>query len=149
MAIKGNSEDFSYAGPLKRLRENIALPELEIQISHVRRSANGGLIIEISGENKGTKADRLKDKIEEVLGASAKVLRPCVKGEMRLIGMDNSIVPEEVADVVAAAGGCGANDAKVGTIRSMSNGCSWCGPSALWGLLLRQHSLAKYTSAGL
>lgn len=73
MAIQGFAENFSYADALKRLREKIALPELEIQNSHVRRPANGGLLIEIPGENKGIKADKLKAKIEEVLGTSAKV----------------------------------------------------------------------------
>lgn len=36
--------------------------------------------------------------------------------------MDDSVVAEEIADVVAAAGGCQPDEVKVGTIRPMSNG---------------------------
>lgn len=79
MAIKGTSEDFSYAAALKTLRDKIALPELEIATSHIRRSANGGMIIEIPGKDKSEKADKLKDRIVEVLGETATVtLRPTV-----------------------------------------------------------------------
>lgn len=122
VAIKGTTEGFSYAAALKNLRENMALPELEIQSSHIRKSANGGIIIEIPGEDKAAKADKLKERISKVLGPTAKVTRPSVKGELRIIGMDDSVIAEEVADVVAANGGCKGEEVKVGLIRLMSNG---------------------------
>lgn len=115
------SEKFSYAEALKNLRDKIALPELEIQSSHIRKSANGGIIIEIPGENKSLKADRLRD-MTEVLGNTAKVTRPSIKGELRIIGMDDLVVTDEVADVVAANGGCKVEEIKVGLIRPMQNG---------------------------
>lgn len=68
------------------------------------------------------KAEKLKDKVVEVLGSEAKVSRPCIKGELRLIGLDDSVVAEEVADVVAEFGGCKPEEVKVGTLRAMSNG---------------------------
>lgn len=40
---------------------------------------------------------------------------------MRLIGLDDSVVQEEVADVIAVAGGCKMNEVQVGGIRPMSN----------------------------
>lgn len=121
MAIKGAEKGFSYASALKNLREKIALPDLDIAVSHVRKSASRGIVIEIPGENRIQKANKLKDKVAEVLGASAKVTRPCIKGEIRLIGLDDSVVAEKVADVVAVAGGC-KEEVKVGTLRTMSNG---------------------------
>lgn len=66
------------------------------------------------------KAESLKNKISEVLGGSAKVTRPVIKGEVRLIGIDDSVVVEEVTDTIAAAGRC--KEIKVGMIKSMTNG---------------------------
>lgn len=117
VAIKGMTDNFSYAAALKNLREKIALPELKIKNTHIRKAAGGGLIIEIPGEVKAKKADTLRDKIEEVLGATAKVSRPLVKGELRLIGLDDSVVAEEV---IAVAGGCDMKEVKVGMIREMT-----------------------------
>lgn len=121
VTIRGIEEKFSYADALRKLRREIALPDLDITASHVRKLIGGRVIIEISGADKTQKAEALKKKIAEVLGDSAKVTRPVVKGEVRLIGLDDSIVPEEVADVVAEAGGCKSDEVKVGMIRSMSS----------------------------
>lgn len=121
VTIKGTQSDFSYAEALKTLRSNIALPDLDIQ-SKVRKAAVGGLIIKISANNKAGKAERLKNKISEVLGSSVKVARPVIKGEMRLIGLDDSVITEEVADTIAVAGGYLAQEVRVGAIRPMSNG---------------------------
>lgn len=116
------TEGFSYAEAIKNLREKIALPELDIRESHIRKAANGGVIIEIPGADRVNKAEKLKAKVAEVLGASAKVSRPSVKGELRIIGFDDSVVVDEIADVVAMAGKCRVDEVKVGTIRAMTNG---------------------------
>lgn len=84
MSVKRLTQEFSYTEALKNLRGKIAFPDLKIQNSHIRRAANGGILIEISGERKGAKADKLKEMITEVLGTSAKVTRPIIKGELRL-----------------------------------------------------------------
>lgn len=120
--IKGLKEGFSYAEALKNLRGKIALADLDIGSSRVRKAVGGGLIIEISGDNKVEKAEKLKSKISEVLGDTARVTRPVTKGELRLVGIDDSVVTEEVADTIAMLGGCKSQDVRVGTIRPMSNG---------------------------
>lgn len=120
--IKGLKEGFSYAEALKTLRGRIALADLDIGSSKVRKAVGGGLIIEISGENKVEKAERLKNEISEVLGESAKVTRPVIKEEIRLVSIDDSVVKEEVTDTIAALGGCKPEDVRVGTIKPMSNG---------------------------
>jgi len=104
VAIKGVTEGFSYVTALKSLREKIALSELEIKESHIRKAANGGVIIKIPGVDRVNKAEKLKAKVAEVLGASAQVSRPSVKGELRIISFDDSVVVDEIADVVAAVG---------------------------------------------
>lgn len=122
VTIKGTDEKFSYADALRTLRNKITLPDMNINVSHVRKAVGGGLIIEIPGEDKVKKAEELKNKITEVLGPTVKVSRPVIKGEVRLIGLDDSVIQEEVADVVATAGDCSASDIKVGMIRPMTNG---------------------------
>jgi len=123
IAIQGVEKPFSYgSSALKNLREKIALADLDITTSHIRKSASGGIVIEIPGKDRMNKAEKLKDKVAEVLGSTTRVSRPCIKGELRLIGLDDSVVAEEIADVVAAAGDCRTEDVKVGTIRAMTNG---------------------------
>jgi len=129
VAIKGITEGFSYASALRSLRDKIVLPELKIEGSHIRKAANGGIIIEIPGEDRSAKADKLKEKIAEVLGDTARVSRPKIRGEIRLIGFDDSVVSDEIADVIAMTGGCRSDEVKVGLIRPMANGLytAWVG----------------------
>lgn len=122
VAIRGTEDGFSYAEALKTLRGKISLPELKIERSHIRKAASGGILIEIPGENRNKKAEELKNRIAGVLGEAARVTRPTVKGEIRIMGMDDSVVPEEVADVLAVLGKCDPEEIKVGTIRPMRNG---------------------------
>ncbi|KMQ93686.1 hypothetical protein RF55_6197 [Lasius niger] len=106
---------------LRKLRKEISLPQLEIESSMIKHSANGGVIIEIPGKDRVEKAEKLKSKISEVLKDTAVVTRPVVKGKLRIIGLDDTICREEVADNIAAIGGCTSADVKVGIIRMMSN----------------------------
>ncbi|KMQ90375.1 gag-pol polyprotein [Lasius niger] len=70
---------------------------------------------------------KLRDKISlttlkiETSKDTAVVTRPVIKREVRIIGLDDTVCREEVADTIAAAGGCASADVKVGTIRMMSN----------------------------
>lgn len=122
MAIKGYSEDFSYATALRQLREKISLPDLGINKTTVRHTANGGVIIEVPGPDRATKAEALREKVCSLLGESAQVTRPVIKGDVRLVGLDDSVVPEEIQDVISAEGGCDSKEVKVGIIRPMTNG---------------------------
>lgn len=69
VAIRGVAPSFSYAEVLKALRSQISLSELEIERSHIRKAASGGILIEISGSEKAQKAEKLKDRIARVLGS--------------------------------------------------------------------------------
>lgn len=122
VAIHGVGEGFSYAAALRKLRENISLPELNIESSRVRKSTSGGVVIEIPGVERSSKADNLQKKVAEVLGAEARVSRPCVRGELRLVGLDDSVSQMEVAEVIADIGGGKVADIKTGALRPMSNG---------------------------
>lgn len=46
VSIKGRSEDFSYADALKKARQEIDTEEMGIGETRVRKTANGGILIE-------------------------------------------------------------------------------------------------------
>ncbi|XP_029177073.1 uncharacterized protein LOC114945152 [Nylanderia fulva] len=122
VAIKGVKEGFSYATALRESREKILLPELGISKTSVRHTANGGVIIEVPGPDRATKAEELRKQVCNTLGEAAVVTRPVIKGDVRLIGLDDSVVPAEIADIVSVEGGCKPDEVKVGAIRPMTNG---------------------------
>lgn len=107
---------------LKSARDKISLDELNIKMTRIRRAANGGMIIEILGQNEHDRADALADKLKTILKDQAKVVRPMVRDEIRLIGLDDSVSKEEVMYVVAQNGNCKEEDVKTGPIRQMNNG---------------------------
>lgn len=122
VTITGAGEGFSYASVLKKARESIPLADLGIERSRIRRTINGGRIIEIPGLDAAKKADELAARLRSVLGAEVVVARPSVKGEIRIIGLDDTVSADEVISVVADLGGCANVDIKIGAIRLMANG---------------------------
>lgn len=122
VSITGISENFSYAEALRKARREISLRDLDIERSKIRRSAIGGIIIEIPGPDGKAKADKLRTELTRVLGENAKIQRPEVKGELRIVGMDDSVTKEEVAAAIAKVGGCSQEDIDIGIPRPMRNG---------------------------
>lgn len=103
-------------------RENISLADLKIDSTKIRKAANGGIIIEAFGPDGSDRANALAEKLRGTLRDQAKVARPTVKEEIRLVGLDDSVSREEVACVKAQNGGCNEEEVKVGAIRPMNNG---------------------------
>lgn len=122
ITITGIVEGTSYADALKEARKQIPLDELEIEESRIRRVVNGGRIIEIPGVDASIKADKLAERLREVLGSEYAVNRPTIKGELRILGLDDTITPEEVAGNIAKIGECSPFDVKVGAVRVLKNG---------------------------
>lgn len=122
VTITGRAEGFSYASALKSAREHIDLKTLGIQTTRVRKAINGGLLIEVSGEDSLAKAKELVARLQGVLMDSAVVSCPVKKRELRIIGFDESVTLEEITEVLSETGQCSASDIKVGPIRFMRNG---------------------------
>jgi len=59
VSIKSSSDDLSYAEIIKYARENVNLKDLGIVNLRMRRAANGGVLIEISGSEGTIKVDLL------------------------------------------------------------------------------------------
>jgi len=79
VSIKANADGASYADIIKRAREAVSLKDLGIANPRMRRAANGGIIIEISGPEGAMKADTLASRLREVIGDNAAVSRSVVK----------------------------------------------------------------------
>lgn len=122
VTITGIEDGVSYADALKEAKKRIPLGELDITGSRTRRTVNGGRIIEIPGVDAQKKADHLAQTLREVLGSEFAVNTPTIKGELRLLGLDDSVTQEEVVEVIAQVGGCSMFEIKTGAIRPLRNG---------------------------
>lgn len=122
MTITGRAEGFSYAEAMKSAREHINLENLGITTSRVRKALNGGVLIEVSGENSRLKAEELVTQLRGVLKDSAAVSCPVKKRELTVVGFDESVTAEDILEALSRIGGCPKDDIKMGPIRSMNNG---------------------------
>lgn len=122
VTIKSSTEGLSYADMLKNARESVSLREIGIEDSKIRKARNGAIVIELPGENASSLADRLAEKLRTLYGESATVARPSIKGELRLIGLDDSVTKMEITTVIAALGDCNLDQVYTSEIKSMRNG---------------------------
>lgn len=64
-------EEGSFQRILKKTREGIAMKDLGIKEVKARRTLGGNMLIEVSGEGSGRKAEKLSEKLNEVLAGDA------------------------------------------------------------------------------
>lgn len=123
VALRTLEDDgMSYADILKQAKSGISLADLGIDNPRIRKAVNGGIIIEVPGADGAEKADRLANRLREVVGGVAHIARPTARGELLLTGLDESITREEVTAAVARIGGCSEESVRLGPIRQMKNG---------------------------
>lgn len=79
------------------------------------------MLIEISGKDKKKETDLLASEMRKAEG-KAIIVRPCIKGEVRIFGLDDLITREEVIEVIARLGKCKEEDVKVEEIKTMRSG---------------------------
>ncbi|KMQ90966.1 hypothetical protein RF55_9221 [Lasius niger] len=121
--ITSRSEDSSYRDALLRARKKISLTDLKIERTRIRRAANGGYLIEIMDTDGKDKAKPLLGKLRALLPEEQAVIaRPVTSGELRFVGLDDTISAEEVACFIASEGKCDLKDVKTGSIQPMRNG---------------------------
>ncbi|XP_033318622.1 uncharacterized protein LOC117216181 [Bombus bifarius] len=120
--MRGGS-GFTYRDAMSVMKREVKVSELDIMELKPRRAITGALLFEISGQDAGTKASRLAERMAATLkDLPAKVTVPRRTAELRVIGLEDSVTPEEVATAVPEAGGCHVDEINVGVIRSASRG---------------------------
>ncbi|XP_059047972.1 uncharacterized protein LOC131843361 [Achroia grisella] len=117
----------TYAGILREAKAKIDLASLGIEELRFKSAATGARILEIPGSQSGGKADALAQKLREVLGENpVQVSRPTKTAEMRIMGLDDSVTPEDITHAVARDGECAPEEVKAGEIRLNPSGLGTC-----------------------
>lgn len=122
VTLVGVEEGFSYADALTKIKNSVPLGEMGTEKMTTRRTVNGGRAFEIPGVDAARKADYLANQIREVLGVEARVGRPYIKGEFRILGLDDSVTPAAWWLQELPIGSCNGNLIKVVAIRAIRNG---------------------------
>ncbi|RLU24748.1 hypothetical protein DMN91_002838 [Ooceraea biroi] len=112
----------TYGEVLRQARQALELETFGITDTRVRRTANGGTLIEIPGPDGASKADLLAGHLRTALEGEASVSRPVVKGELRLSGFDDSVSVDEISALIVDLGGCAHSDIRIGPFRPLNSG---------------------------
>ncbi|KMQ86474.1 gag-like protein [Lasius niger] len=106
------------------IRGDIKFSDYRITSLRPKRAATGGILYEVPRVGSEKKADKLAAQLKTLLELKGmRVTRPVKRAELRITGLDDSIAPEDVRTAVATAGGCSAEEVKVGKIgRSAAGG---------------------------
>ncbi|XP_045532175.1 uncharacterized protein LOC123719813, partial [Pieris brassicae] len=106
----------TYAAALSKARQAISLPDLGIERVGIRVTATGARMLEVPGEGREEKANRLAERLREVLSEEALVGRPVKCADLRIRDLDDSVTERDVIEAVAAMGGCPVTAIKPGRI---------------------------------
>ncbi|KYM93952.1 hypothetical protein ALC62_15438 [Cyphomyrmex costatus] len=106
----------TYTEVLRKARERIPLGELQIKEINVRRTQRGAMIIQVTAERAREKAKKLTERLKELFDRETKVkiYSPSPQGEIKLMGLDESLTVEEISGAVAKVGKVERNEVKVG-----------------------------------
>ena len=114
----------SYTEVMGEARSKVSLAELGIVDTRLRCAQTGGMLIEIQGENAGTKADSLAERLSSIFKEreDVRVIRPIRRVEFRLVDLDVSVTADEIKEAVAARGRVPLSDVRVGPLRPRGGG---------------------------
>lgn len=115
----------SYAEVLRAAQNEMSLEVLGIPGLTIRRARAGGYLMGVSCEDAKVKADKLADglgRLAERMGA--KVTRPSRTMDIRVTGLQEDTVEEDVVGAIARCGGCNTADIRCGRVRGTPLGVS-------------------------
>jgi parvulin-like peptidyl-prolyl isomerase len=119
LTVKDGS-GFTYRNAMSVVRREIKLSDADIAEIRPRKVVMGSLIFEIAGQDAGSKASRLVERMACAFqDFPAKVAMPRRTTELKVTELENSVTPEKVVAAVAEAGGCRAEEVNVGVIRPL------------------------------
>lgn len=124
VVITIGDKELSYTEVLSWVRQTVKLSDEEMKALTTKRSATGGILLEIKGENNKLIASRLTDSLRNAFRKyeNVKVHMPRQMAEMTLVGLDVSITKEEIKLAIANEGGCSTQDVTVGNIKTSPRG---------------------------
>jgi len=118
-----------YAETMRLARARVNIKDLGIPELRPRRARTGALLLEVPGADGGRRASVLAGKLREALGdrEGITISQPVKTAEMRVKDIEDSISAIEIAEALAAQGGCATDDVRVGPIRIGANqlGTAW------------------------
>ncbi|KAM3959002.1 protein scarlet [Aphomia sociella] len=128
VAIRPEAEHTqTYAEILGKIRKNVNIEEMGIESVQIRQTATGARVIEVPGADSDERADKLATRIREILPPEMVwVARPHKSAELRIVGLDDSITSQDVAEGVAREGEGAISDIKAGEIRTTKQGMRTC-----------------------
>lgn len=85
----------------------------------IRETLNGGILIEIPGENGAERADNLAAQLRTATEGMATVQRPTARAEALIIGLDRSVRAENAIQELVRIGGCSVGEPRTGPMRPM------------------------------
>ncbi|XP_067203393.1 uncharacterized protein [Linepithema humile] len=120
-AVAINTAAGSYADVIRTAKDKIDLKDINIKSLTMRKARNGGVLLEISGEQSRMKADALASRMREAvkdLPGEVKISRPSRRMDVRLVGLEIAITPEEIAATIATEGGCQVDEVRMGGVQT-------------------------------
>lgn len=110
-------------------REAVSLEELGIPHLEVRRARAGAVILGVPGDDSSAKADRLADRLADVVKTlGVRVARPSRRMDLRIAGLDFLVSTGEVLAAIARVGRCREEDVRC----RRAVGSSFSGTASVW-----------------
>lgn len=122
LTTPAGSEEKEMAALIAEARGKINLTDLSITNIKTRKGFTGALILEIPGERRDEKADRLAEEIRRVVGDRLTVSRPTKMEDLRITRIEISATTAELQRALATVGECNPEEVKVGEIRRNKRG---------------------------
>lgn len=112
---------------MREAREKISLEDWGMTHLAMKQTRNGSLLCEFPRAGGHVQADVIARELQEIMGGVAVVARPVKRGEIRVVGLDDSATPQEVARALRVAVERPETDFQVGEIRrsAMCLGALW------------------------
>lgn len=127
VVIITGDKNLSYSEVLAWARQTVKLNEEEVNFITTKRSATGGILLEIRGERNKEIAEKLTEALRTALSKyqSVRVHRPRQMAELTLVGLDISVTRDEVKQTISKETGCASDDINVGTIKTSPRGIGY------------------------
>lgn len=122
IVVKSVGADKSAADLMRLARDSIPSDSVDVRNMRVREAVDGGLVIEIFGEESGKRADKLAEGLKSALADTARITRPIRLSTFRLNGLDPATGREDVRAAIASNGDCLMDEVSVSEIRRLAGG---------------------------